>query len=152
LLAEDNGRLRRLYADSLRFQDYDVHDFESGELLLAAVGRLSPDLVVLDIGMRDTDGIEICRRARLALNPRVPVIILTGFEDPQLVETAFAAGADDFIVKSGTLGAILDRLTNWVARSGIVNLPAHRRQILDQLRRQPASSSAMSAHAVRGEP
>lgn len=92
-LTEDNGQLRRLYADSLRLQGYDVYDFDSGKPLLSQIGARSPDLVVLDIAMPGPGGIEICRRARLALNPRVPVVILTGFEDPELVEAAFAAGA-----------------------------------------------------------
>jgi len=133
LLAEDNRRLRRLYADSLRLQGYDVHDFEGGEPLLARIGATSPDLVVLDISMPGLGGIEVCHRARLSLNPRIPVLILTGFEDPALVEQAFAAGADDFIVKSGTLDSILERIDFWIERSGIANLPALRRQVLDNL-------------------
>jgi DNA-binding response OmpR family regulator len=134
LLAEDNGRLRRLYTDSLRFQGYDVHDFDSGEPLLAEIGTRSPDLVMLDLSMPGPDGIEVCRRARLALNPRVPVIILTGLEDPKIVEESFAAGADDFIVKTGTLDSLLERVDTWIERSGLTDLPALRRQILDKLR------------------
>ena len=150
LLAEDNGRLRRLYADSLRLQGYDVYDFDSGEPLLSQIGAKSPDLVVLDVAMPGPGGIEICRRARLALHPRVPVVILTGFEDPELVEAAFAAGADDFIVKSGTLNEICERIDAWVERSGLTDLPALRRQILDKLRsRRSGHASGMRPSVAR---
>ncbi|MFO1189718.1 MAG: response regulator [Alphaproteobacteria bacterium] len=145
LLAEDNRRLRRLYTDSLRLQGYDVHDFETGESLLAQVGATSPDLVVLDISMPGVGGIEVCRRARHSLNPHIPVLILTGFEDPELVEQAFAAGADDFIVKSGTLDSILERVDIWIERSGIANLSALRSQVLNKLKNRRVHNAVGSA-------
>jgi DNA-binding NarL/FixJ family response regulator len=70
----------------------------SAEAVVESARKLAPDVVVMDATLRDSDGIEACRRISQEL-PRTRIVIFTGFDDPALRQRAFAAGASAFVLK-----------------------------------------------------
>lgn len=98
LLADDYpgmvGAIKRLLAP-----DCDVVGaVTDGEALLKAVGGLQPDVIVVDLNLPNVNGLEACRRIKLA-NPNIKVIVFTALSDPVIMEEALAAGASAFISK-----------------------------------------------------
>lgn len=71
---------------------------DSAATLLAAVERLAPDLVVLDVGMPGTDGL-VCLEALRKRHPAVKVVMLSGVDDPRVVQRALGLGAAAFVTK-----------------------------------------------------
>lgn len=75
LLVDDEDNLRSMLEAALAHHGFDVHSFSSGREALSEVGRVAPDLVVLDVMMPDLDGFEVCRRMR-SDGVKVPVVFL----------------------------------------------------------------------------
>jgi DNA-binding NarL/FixJ family response regulator len=98
LLADDHDLLMAMVADVLA-DEFDVlATVGNGEQAIASAIELEPDIVILDISMPNISGIEAA--SRLARLPRPPrVVFLTHHEDPELVQTAIAAGAGGYVVK-----------------------------------------------------
>ena len=85
---------------------------------LEALPRLKPDVVLLDLGLPDSAGLEGPRRI-LARSPLTPLVILTGLDDQELAGRAVAEGAQDFLVKSEVSGGGLRRVIRYaVERMG----------------------------------
>jgi CheY-like chemotaxis protein len=81
-------------------QEFDViAAVQDGDAALEAVARLTPDVVVLDLAMRPTNGLEVIRRLRES-GAHTPVVLITGYNDPALREVAISAGAKAFVAKS----------------------------------------------------
>ena len=98
LLADDHDLLMAIVAGVLA-DEFDVlATVGNGEQAIKAAIELEPDVVTLDISMPNLSGIEVA--SRLAELPRPPrVVFLTHHEDPELVQTALAAGALGYVVK-----------------------------------------------------
>jgi CheY-like chemotaxis protein len=97
LVADDEATLRFLFTLWLEGDGYDVLAVEDGAQALAAVERGPlPDGVVLDIGLPEVDGLEVCRRLRAA-SETLPIVVVTAFEDSD--SAAFDAGATAFLGK-----------------------------------------------------
>ncbi len=80
--------------------------------------RIKPILVILDVMIPDMDGFEICRRLRQALGSKIPILFFTAYDgDPATVLKALQAGGNDFLVKSGSLNPLLDRISHWTKPS-----------------------------------
>jgi CheY-like chemotaxis protein len=79
-------------------QGFGVEAAPDGEAALAALGRLRPDLVLLDVRMPGIDGVEVLRRIRRA-DPDVPVIMVTANEDVALAKEMLKLGAFDYVAK-----------------------------------------------------
>jgi two-component system phosphate regulon response regulator PhoB len=109
--------VRELVGLRLRLDGYEVHAEGDGEAGLAAAAALAPALVVVDWMMPRMSGLELCRALRREpATADVPVLLLTARTQEDDVQRAFAAGADDYIVKpfsprelSSRVGAILAR-------------------------------------------
>src|SRR5215203_7356285 len=76
LIVDDDRALRDALRRALVLGGYETVPVDSGEAALAEVARSEPDAIVLDIGLPDVDGLEVCRRLRGSGN-RVPVLLLT---------------------------------------------------------------------------
>ena len=100
LVADDAEDIRALLGE-LRAKEHDVKFASTGaETLLAADTEPLPDLILLDIGLPDTDGFDVCQR--LKANPAladIPVIFVTARSDPEDEARGLAAGAVDYITK-----------------------------------------------------
>jgi DNA-binding NarL/FixJ family response regulator len=90
-----------------------------GEEAVSVALRVRPDLVLLDARMPRASGFEAARRLRVEL-PGVPIVFLTGNDDPQLAAEAFAAGATAYILKTSTPSAFEEAL--WSALRGETTL------------------------------
>jgi DNA-binding response OmpR family regulator len=87
---------------------YEVMVASSGETALAQIGRLHPDLVLLDVYLSGIDGFEVCRRLRAEpATASLPIVILSGAREKI---SGFRAGADDYLVKEDDLADLPGRL------------------------------------------
>ena len=116
LVVDDDARSRNLLEIVLTIEGYGVVSAESGAQALALIEQQSPDAVLLDFLMPGMDGPELCARIRsLPLQRRLPLIVLSGMDDPQARKAAREAGADDFIVKPFDRADLRDRLAGLLA-------------------------------------
>jgi len=97
LLVDDEVSIQRTVAPMLRSRGYDVDVAGTGGEALAAVGSDKPDLVVLDLGLPDIDGIEVCRRLRARWDMPILVLSARGAEKDKVA--ALDEGADDYVTK-----------------------------------------------------
>ena len=108
LMIEDDVSLAAMVAEYLRsagMQVDTVHDAESG---LAALARLKPDVVILDLMLPDRDGFEVCRRIRVSSD--VPIVMLTARGDDTDRIVGLELGADDYLPKPFNPRELLARL------------------------------------------
>lgn len=108
LLIEDDELLGRGICEALA-QDYRVEWFRDGRQGLAALLDLNPDLVILDLGLPDIDGLEVLRNARRR-GIEVPILILTARDGIEDRLEGFDRGADDYLLKPFALAELEARL------------------------------------------
>jgi two-component system KDP operon response regulator KdpE len=108
LLIEDDPALRRALRTTLRSRDFEVLEAATGEtaLVVAADGR--PDVVILDLGLPDLDGLDVLRRLRAFSD--VPVIVLTARDEQSEKVRSLDAGADDYVTKPFDTEELLARI------------------------------------------
>ena len=117
LVVDDDRSLRDALRRALTLAGYDVVLAEGGQDGLTKIATEVPDSVVLDIGMPDIDGLEVCRRLRSSGN-RVPVLILTARDAVEDRIDGLDAGADDYLVKPFDVGELKARMRALLRRSG----------------------------------
>ena len=117
LIVDDDRALRDALRRALVLGGYDTVPVEDGESALAEMARSEPDAVVLDVGLPDIDGLEVCRRLRGAGN-RVPVLMLTARDAVADRIDGLDAGADDYLVKPFALKELKARLRALLRRAG----------------------------------
>ena len=117
LVVDDDRSLREALRRALSLGGYEVALAEGGQQGLSQVALESPDAVVLDIGMPDIDGLEVCRRVRHAGN-RLPILMLTARDAVADRIDGLDAGADDYLVKPFDVGELKARLRALVRRTG----------------------------------
>jgi len=128
LIIDDEIQIRRLLRVALESAGYTVHDAETGQQGLADVAFRRPDVVLLDLGLPDLDGLEVLRRLREW--SEVPVVILSVRDSEAEKVAALDAGADDYVTKPFATGELLARLR------------------AAQRRRRPAEESALFTHGA----
>jgi two-component system response regulator MprA len=109
--------LRDALRRALVLGGYETVQAETGEDALTLTTGAVPDAVVLDIGLPDIDGLEVCRRLRGAGN-RVPVLMLTARDAVEDRIDGLDAGADDYLVKPFDVGELKARLRALLRRNG----------------------------------
>jgi two-component system response regulator MprA len=122
LIADDDRAVRDALRRALTLGGYEVALAEGGRQTLEAVAAATPDAIVLDIGMPDVDGLEVCRRLRRA-GDRVPILMLTARDAVADRIEGLDAGADDYLVKPFDLGELRARLRALLRRSNGVGEP-----------------------------
>jgi DNA-binding response OmpR family regulator len=121
LLAEDDTSISEPLARALRREGYFVDVAPDGPHTLDRALGGGIDLIVLDIGLPDLDGLEVCRRIR-AEGHGVPVLILTARADEVDTVVGLDAGADDYVTKPFRLAELLARVRA-LLRRGISETP-----------------------------
>src|SRR5919112_57384 len=116
LVVDDDRSLRDALRRALSLAGYEVDVAEGGQHGLTQIATGSPDAVVLDVGMPDIDGLEVCRRLRDGGN-RVPVLMLTARDAVEDRIDGLDAGADDYLPKPFDLGELRARLRALLRRS-----------------------------------
>ncbi len=108
LVVDDEPQMRRALRASLRGEGYQVEVAASGAEALQAAQRLEPHLLLLDLGLPDMDGAEVC--ARLRTFTQAPIIVLSVRETEADKVQALDRGADDYLVKPFGIGELLARI------------------------------------------
>jgi two-component system KDP operon response regulator KdpE len=108
LVVDDEAPIRRYLRAALGAQGLTVYESASGEEALQAVLGHRPDIIILDLGLPDIDGIEVTRRLREW--SQTPIIILSVREAEQDKIAALDAGADDYLTKPFGTGELLARM------------------------------------------
>jgi len=129
LIVDDEERIRFAVRDFFELQDYDVVEAETCAAAEAVFRDAHPDAVVLDYGLPDGNALDLLPRLK-AIDPDLPVVILTGEGTIDLAVRAIKEGADHFLVKPVELPALLVLLQRLVERER-----AHRRDLADEARR-----------------
>lgn len=108
LVVDDELAIRRFLRASLSAQGYQMFEASSAREGLDAAATVRPDLIILDLGLPDLDGVEVTRRLREW--SKVPVLILSvrGRDEEKIA--ALDAGADDYLTKPFSIGELLARM------------------------------------------
>jgi two-component system response regulator MprA len=117
LIVDDDRALRDALRRALTLAGYEVQTAEDGQDGLDRIAQGVPDAVVLDVGLPDLDGLEVCRRLRAAHN-RVPVLMLTARDALADRIDGLDAGADDYLVKPFDVGEVKARIRALLRRAG----------------------------------
>jgi two-component system KDP operon response regulator KdpE len=97
LVVDDEPPIRRLLRTSLHVQGYDIEEAATGAEAVALANSWKPDIVLLDLGLPDMDGVEVIRVLRAS--SAVPIVVLTAREDERGKVAALDLGADDYVTK-----------------------------------------------------
>ena len=108
LIVDDERPIRRFLRTSLEADGYRVAEMETGEQALRTAAQQPPDLVLLDLGLPDMDGLEVLQRLREWLS--APIIILSARDQEKQKVAALDAGADDYLTKPFGTGELLARI------------------------------------------
>jgi two-component system response regulator MprA len=117
LVVDDDRAVRDALRRVLTLGGYEVQTAEGGAEAIEAVVQSVPDAVVLDVGMPEIDGLEVCERLR-RLGNRVPILMLTARVEVSDRVAGLDAGADDYLVKPFDNDELKARLRALLRRSG----------------------------------
>jgi two-component system, OmpR family, KDP operon response regulator KdpE len=108
LVVEDDRPMARVIGAALRARGYTVEVAASGGAALEAAEREAPAVILLDLGLPDIDGLDICRRIRTWSS--VPIIVLTADGADERKVRALDDGADDYVTKPFSMPELLARI------------------------------------------
>jgi two-component system KDP operon response regulator KdpE len=108
LVIDDDPSLLRALRLGLRSGGHDVVTAANGDQGVAATARSAPDIVILDLGLPDLNGLEVCRRIRQWSD--VPIIVLSALESEERKIAALDGGADDYVTKPFGMGELEARI------------------------------------------
>src|SRR5436190_3791991 len=122
LVVDDEPNILATLAPLLRTRGYDVTTAMNGRGALEAVERDNPDLIVLDLGLPDIDGVEVCRLVRDGRATPILVLSARGAESDKV--HALDAGADDYVTKPFGPEELLARVRVALRRTEPTSAPA----------------------------
>lgn len=125
LVIDDEPQIGRMLRTQLAARGYEVEHVGTGHEGLMAVGENPPDLILLDVGLPDLDGVEICRRLREWT--AIPIIFLTVRDEERTKVRALDVGGDDYVTKP----------------FGIPELLARVRAVMRRVQEQPSAASSV---------
>jgi two-component system KDP operon response regulator KdpE len=144
LIVDDELSMRKMLRMGLGAADYTVNEADRGVTALEAVRRNEVDLLLLDLGLPDIDGLQVIKRIRFAQSD-VPIIVLSNRNDEGAKVAALDLGADDYLTKPFSIEELLARIR--VLQRHRIQLPGERSIIeVGDLRLNMVSRTA----AVRG--
>ena len=108
VVIEDEPQIRRFVRTALEAEGWQVHEADTAQKGLTEAGTRKPDLLVLDLGLPDGDGLEVIRDVRGWSG--VPIIVLSARADETDKIAALDAGADDYLTKPFGVGELLARV------------------------------------------
>lgn len=114
ILVEDDAQIRRFVRAALEAENFQVFEADTAQRGLIETGTRQPDLIILDLGLPDRDGIEFIRDLRTW--SQLPVLILSARSLERDKIDALDAGADDYLVKPFGIGELLARIRAMLRR------------------------------------
>ena len=109
LVVDDEAPIRRLLRTSLGAQDFEVFEAASAAEAEAALARERPDVVLLDLGLPDRDGLDLIRDWR-SRGDRTPIVVLSARGEEKAKIEALERGADDYVTKPFGIGEVVARI------------------------------------------
>jgi DNA-binding response OmpR family regulator len=109
LVVEDDAKIGKTVAQALETSGYEVEWVTTGQAALDVAAAEPPALVLLDLGLPDIDGVDVCAQLR-AMIPASTIVMLTARADEIDVVVGLDAGADDYVTKPFRLGELLARV------------------------------------------
>jgi DNA-binding NarL/FixJ family response regulator len=146
LVVEDDGRVSQAVCAILSSGGFDVaHVADTAAGAAAAVRADPPDLVLVDLGLPDGDGVELIRSLRASAFGR-PILVLTSATDPGRVVSALHGGADGYLFKED-LDASLASSLRHMTSGGVPLSPGAAQAVLSELRSRPGKEAPPAAAA-----
>ena len=122
LAVDDDQQMRIMLMDALSNEGYDVEPANSARVALSLVEKRIPDLIILDVGMPEMDGVTLCRRLRQDNRfTSTPILFLTAYSQPEDVIRGLDAGGDDYTLKPIQLPVFLARVRALLRRTAYPN-------------------------------
>jgi len=152
LLVEDDPALRRALRTMMRSRDLEVVDLGTGEDAVVLASGGAADVIVLDLGLPDLDGLEVLRRVRTFSG--VPVIVLTAHHQQAEKIRALDAGADDYVTKPFDVDELLARIRAALRRAPHASQPPALLRVDDlevDLARRRVTRGGEQVHLTRTE-
>ena len=115
LIVDDEKAIQRFLKNALSGEEFTLYEAGTGQEALAAAAQLRPDLIILDLGLPDMDGLEVIQRLREWT--QIPIIVLTVREREDDKISVLDAGADDYVTKPFGIGELLARIRVALRRS-----------------------------------
>jgi len=131
LLVDDEDRIRGIVRGYLESEGFEVAEASNGEAALSVAREWTPDLVVLDVMMPGTDGIEVLRKLRA--RSEVPVILLTARSEEVDKLVGLSVGADDYVTKPFSPRELVARIKAVLRRGGAPPAETGDRLVFDGL-------------------
>jgi two-component system, NtrC family, C4-dicarboxylate transport response regulator DctD len=141
LFVDDDAQLREANTESLELEGFRTHPLPDAETVLARIDRHFAGIVVSDIRMPRIDGLQLLERLR-AIDPDIPVILITGHADVPMAVDALRDGAFDFITKPFAAPHLIASVRRAIDR---------RRLVLDNRFLRAAAIAAEESHPLIGE-
>lgn len=116
LVVDDEEELRENMYDLLELEGFNVETAETGDAALALVKEKVPDLILLDIQLPGTDGIEVLRQVK-EVHPNLPVIMVSASSQKGTHEKLDEYGADSFILKPYDQDDVLQQMNDLLAKA-----------------------------------
>ena len=117
LMVEDDAQIRRFLRAALEAEGYRIHQCETAGEALAQAAARQPDIILLDLGLPDRDGLDVIRGVRQS--SAVPIVILSARGQEADKIAALDLGADDYVAKPFAIGELLARIRAAVRRSAV---------------------------------
>lgn len=108
LVVDDEPQIRKMIEVTLTAYNFKVLEAESGNEALRMVGSHKPDVVILDLGLPDIDGVEVLKRLREWTD--VPIVVVSVRSDSSDIVEAFDLGADDYVTKPFNMEVLFARI------------------------------------------
>lgn len=115
LVVEDDRPVRGLITTALEMHDYRFEAVDSGKAAIMTAASQNPDLIMLDLGLPDMDGIEVIKKIRSWSS--VPIIVISARTEDADKIGALDVGADDYLTKPFSVDELLARVRAWARRA-----------------------------------
>jgi two-component system, OmpR family, KDP operon response regulator KdpE len=108
LIVDDERGIRRILRTSLSAHKYHISEATTGQEALLAAAQYHPDVIILDLGLPDMDGVEVIKQLREWTQTPIVILSVREHEDDKII--ALDAGADDYLTKPFSTGELMARL------------------------------------------
>lgn len=118
LLIEDDGAIAEMYRVQLEYDGFRVTVAATGENGFAAMASTQPDIVLLDLLLPDRSGLEIMADIKSRFPEHPPVVILSNYGEPTMIDRGMSLGALEYLVKSRVTPATVSRsIPGWIEQA-----------------------------------
>jgi CheY-like chemotaxis protein len=117
LLVEDDTTIAEMYRVQLEYDGYNVTLVTTGQAALSEMADSRPDIILLDLLLPDRSGLEVMLELKQAFPDHPPVVILSNYGEPAMIERGLALGAVEYLVKSRvTPDSVSRAIPGWLER------------------------------------